>query len=456
MRRARLHRRDLTADVMTPLEAYRRLRTRSSIGFLLESVIGGEQVSRYSLLATAPSRIYRLYPDRLEEEGPEGIRRLPGPPLQALLEVAAAIQAAPQDIPFVGGLVGYLGFEVATLLEDLPPAPPDPFGLPLAILGRFDSGVVFDRARQRLVLVANEIEGEISAADAAAELEALHATVATPLAAGGGVVSPLEAEPTAAAGRVVWPGEAFRSAVARVREHIAAGDAYQVVLARRWLIDCRARPLELYRALRIVNPSPYMVLLELPEVATVGASPEMLVRVTGQTVEARPIAGTRRRGRNPAEDRALGEELLSDPKERAEHVMLVDLGRNDVGRVARAGSVRVDEFMQIERYSHVMHMVSSVEGVLDDERSSLAALLACFPAGTVAGAGAVGYLSFAGDLDSCISIRTLVVRDGEVSVTAGAGIVADSDPRSEEEETENKAAALLAAVGLAESTWGPT
>jgi anthranilate synthase component 1 len=266
-------------------------------------------------------------------------------------------------------------------------------------------------------------------------------------------------------------GADYRAAVARAREYIAAGDVFQVVLARRFRLPRRVPPLGLYRAVRQVNPSPYMVLLEAPEVALVGASPEMLVQKHGRRIATRPIAGTRPRGADEAEDKRLAGELLADPKERAEHVMLVDLGRNDLGRVATAGSVKVDTSMQIERYSHVMHIVSSVEAELAPERDGLDALLSCFPAGTVSGApkirameiidelepeargpyaGAVGYFSFSGDLDTCITIRTLVVGPEETSVTAGAGIVADSDPAREERETEHKAAALLAAAGLAE------
>jgi anthranilate synthase component 1 len=267
-------------------------------------------------------------------------------------------------------------------------------------------------------------------------------------------------------------GPAYRGAVATAKEHIAAGDIFQVVLARRFVVPRRVEPLHLYRALRMINPSPYMVLLETPEVALVGASPEMLLRKIGHHLFYRPIAGTRPRGMDEAGDRRLAEDLLADAKERAEHVMLVDLGRNDLGRVATTGSVRVPTFMEIERYSHVMHIVSSVEADLAAGHSGLEALLACFPAGTVSGApkirameiidelepeargpyaGAIGYLSYSGDLDTCIAIRTLVVRPQETSVTAGAGIVADSDPLAEDRETENKAAAMLAAVGLAES-----
>ena len=262
----------------------------------------------------------------------------------------------------------------------------------------------------------------------------------------------------------------FRDCVARAKELIDRGDIFQVVLARRWSMERVAEPLALYRSLRMVNPSPYMVLLEAPEVSIVGASPEMLLRKTGDRIETRPIAGTRHRSPEPAEDRRLAEELLEDAKERAEHLMLVDLGRNDIGRVSAGGSVEVTSFMEVERYSHVMHIVSNVEGRLTAGCSPLEALMACFPAGTVSGApkirameiidelepeargpyaGAVGYFSYSGDMDTCITIRTLVVGSDEVSFTAGAGIVADSDPQAEVRETENKAAAMRAAVELA-------
>jgi anthranilate synthase component 1 len=268
----------------------------------------------------------------------------------------------------------------------------------------------------------------------------------------------------------------FESAVEKAKEYIRAGDILQAVLARRWEVPADIDPEALYRAVRLINPSPYMVLLEGPEVALIGASPEMLVRKSGRRLETRPIAGTRPRGATPEEDRALARELLGDEKERAEHIMLVDLGRNDLGRVAKAGSVEVASFMEVERYSHVMHLVSSVEAELDDGLDAIDALLACFPAGTVSGApkiramqivdeleteargpyaGAVGYLSYSGDLDTCITIRTLMAHAGKVSVTAGAGVVADSIPRREAAETRNKAAALLAAVELARSLEEP-
>jgi anthranilate synthase component 1 len=393
--------------------------------------------------------------------------------LEALRKVLKAVRAEPSPVPFTGGFVGYFGFDLVRLVERLPDDRPDPYGLPIAVLFRVDTVVVFDHARQRVLAIANEIEGEVPMGEAEAQLERLERLLTRSGGEGGVALPPLPArvEPPTAS----LDGPSYQAAVRRAREYITAGDIFQVVLARRWTQPATVDPLALYRALRMINPSPYMVLVESPEVSLVGASPEMLVRKSGRRLETRPIAGTRPRGADSDGDRALAEDLLADPKERAEHVMLVDLGRNDLGRVAAAGTVRVAEFMEVERYSHVMHLVSSVEGQLAEGKDALDALLATFPAGTLSGApkirameiidelepekrgpygGAVGYFSYTGDVDTCITIRTLVCQPGEegmrVSVSAGAGIVADSDPQREQEETENKAAGLLAAVALAE------
>jgi anthranilate synthase component 1 len=436
--------------------------------FLFESVTGGEQVSRYSFLGGRPRELYRLYTDRLEIERRDGIETLEGRPLERLRAVVSGIHAEAHAIPFLGGFVGWFGYDLVRLHERLPGGPADPFGLPVATLARVDSLLVFDHARQRLVAVANEVEGEVDAAAAERELDRLEEMLMAVEEAGAERLPPGDEGAPAPAASL--SGADYRAAVERAKEHVARGDVFQVVLARRFELGSAVEPTALYRALRTINPSPYMVLFESPQVALVGASPEMLVRKTGRRIETRPIAGTRRRGATPAEDAALGRELLADAKERAEPVMLVDLGRNDLGRVAEPGSVAVPEFMEIERYSHVMHLCSTVEGRLAAGRDAVDLLLACFPAGTVSGApkiramelidelepeargpyaGAIGYLSYAGDLDTCITIRTLMVHEGRVSVTAGAGIVADSDPAAEEAETENKAAALLAAVDLA-------
>lgn len=454
---------------------YRRLGAVSPVRFLFESVSGGEQVSRFSILGAGPSEVLAVLPRAvfLDRDGARTL--LEGPPLEVLKARLGEIEAAPGSIPFTGGYVGYFGFDLIRLIERLPNRPPDSLGLPVVMLARFDTVVVFDHAYQRVLAIANEIEGESDAADAERRLAELEALLSEAGSIGAAALPNLPVTPLAG----VVPSlstEAYRRAVETAQEHIRAGDIFQVVLARRFELGEATDPLTLYRALRVINPSPYMVLFETPEVALVGASPEMLVRKSGRRLETRPIAGTRPRGVDAEGDRALAESLLADPKEKAEHVMLVDLGRNDLGRVARPGSVEVTSFLAVERYSHVMHLVSAVEAELSERHSSgaagaLEALLACFPAGTVSGApklraieiidaleplargpyaGAVGYLGFTGDLDTCITIRTLVVAGGRTSVTAGAGIVADSDPASEAKETESKAAALLSAVALAE------
>ena len=473
-RAVRPHVRELLAETLTPLAAYQRLAALSPLRFLFESVTGGEQVARYSFLGAAPAERLRLWPDRLEVERGGVATAVPGAPLAALGQRLLGWSAEASPLPFAGGFVGCFGFDLVRMVERLPGRPPSPWPLPVASLARFDDVVAFDHAQQKLLLVANEIEGERSASAARAALDAMeealgHSTPSRPARL------PERPPPPAAPDGVSLDGPAYEAAVRRAKEHIAAGDIFQVVLARRFRKATAASPFALYRALRRVNPSPYMVLLELPEGTLVGASPEMLVRRQGNRVVTRPIAGTRRRGADARADAAAAADLVADPKERAEHVMLVDLGRNDLGRVCRSGSVEVASFLEVERYSHVMHLVSSVEGELAPESDALDALLATFPAGTVSGApklraieildglepeargfyaGAAGYLAFGGDLDTCITIRTLFLRDGEVSITAGAGIVADSVPELERQETENKAAGLLAAVALAEALEG--
>ncbi len=486
-RRAVVHVREFLADSLTPIAVYRRLKKISPVCFLLESVTGGEQVSRFSFLGARPSELYRLYADRLEVEPRRGkSRALDGEPLAALRRVLGRVKSDRGPIPLTGGYVGFFGYDMVRLIERLPSKPPDPFDLPIAVFGRFDNLVVFDHAQQRVLAIANEIEGEKSMAAAERDLTRMSRlltedggtrAVAMPQrgAASRRPASGGPAHPWAESDRASLDGMSFRAAVRRAKEYIAAGDIFQVVLARRWTVPEAPGPLALYRALRMVNPSPYMVLLELPEATLVSTSPEMLVRKHGYRIATRPIAGTRPRGADAEGDQRLAEDMKSDPKERAEHVMLVDLGRNDLGKIGQAGTVRVASFMEIERYSHVMHLVSNVEADLDPRHDGLDALLACFPAGTLSGApkirameiidelepeargaygGAIGYFSYSGDMDTCITIRTLVEHGGETSITAGAGIVADSDPAAEERETENKAAGLMAAVELAKQLEG--
>ena len=474
-RRAVVHVREFLADSLTPLTVYRRLESLSKTRFMLESVSGGEQVSRFSFLGAQPRELYRVYEDHVVSQRPGGRKEvLDGPPIETLRGILNSIQCDASPIPMTGGYVGFFGYDMVRLIEHLPNPNPDAFELPLAVFARFDNLVVFDHAQQRVLAIANEIEGEVDAAAAEKSLGKL-ARLLTADGGGGAVAMPSPDRLPSKQDRTGWgdasmSGEAYREAVLKAKEYIGAGDIFQVVLARRWKVQKSPPPLALYRALRMVNPSPYMVLLELPDATLVGASPEMLVRKTGHQIETRPIAGTRPRGVDEEGDRRLAADLSADAKERAEHVMLVDLGRNDLGKVAAAGTVRVASFMEVERYSHVMHLVSSVVADLESKHDALDALLACFPAGTLSGApkirameiidelepetrglyaGAVGYFSFSGDFDGCITIRTLVVNGDETSVTAGAGIVADSDPVAEEQETENKAAGLMAAVALA-------
>jgi anthranilate synthase component 1 len=478
--RAHSHVRELLADTLTPLAAYQRLAKTSPYAFLLESVTGGEQVSRYSFLGAGPSEVLALYLDRLETWSPESagapqvLETTTDRPLQALRERLERVHSEDSSLPLVGGFVGYFGWDLARLLEHLPNRPSDPFGLPVALLARFDTVIAFDHARQRLQVISNAIAGEVDDAEANARLDRLEALLTAPAPSGAVVLRGGLPDPVATLPPTLSDAE-YCAAVERAKEYIAAGDIFQVVPARRFDVEDRIEPVALYRALRVVNPSPYMVLFTTPRVSLVGASPEMLVRFEKGRFEYRPIAGTRPRGGSAARDLELAAEMLADPKERAEHVMLVDLGRNDLGRVASPGAVRVTELMQVEYYSHVMHLVSDVEAEPRAGATALDALLACFPAGTLSGApkiraieiidelepaargpygGAVGYLSFNGAMDTCITIRTLVVEPDRISITAGAGIVADSVPELEAQETRNKAAGMLQAVALARQLGG--
>jgi anthranilate synthase component I len=382
-RAVRPHRRAFLADTLTPLGAYRRLAALSPVRFLLESVTGGERVSRFSFLGAGPRELLYVYPDRVEAARGRSRECLPGPPLEALRRRLAALAADPCELPFTGGWVGFFGWDLVRLLERLPRAPAA--DEPVAVLGRFDTVVVFDHPHQRVLVVANEVEGEVDATAAIAELDRVAAAL-TGDGPGGGVALPATPAVASPLPPASLGPEAFRAAVAQAREHIAAGDVFQVVLARRFAAASTVTPLALYRALRLVNPSPYMVLLELPAIALVGASPEMLVRKEGSRLETRPIAGTRRRGGDPEEDARLAAELLADPKERAEHLMLVDLGRNDLGRVPPPAACgwralwRSSATVTSCTWSRASRP-SSRRGV-----TALDALFACFPAGTVSGA----------------------------------------------------------------------
>jgi anthranilate synthase component I len=464
---------EIVADLLTPVSAFLKIAEHADYAFLLESVEGGEHVGRYSFLGKDPFLILRAKGDKTTiDRG--GVTTASDRPLIETLRRLMADFRSPfvPDLPrFTGGAVGYLGYGAASwfepILGDLGSAADgaDDAGFML-----FDTVLAFDHVQHRILLIAN---ARITADDdleslyqfACAKIQFLERELERSL-------SHAPTEPSAAVDlRSNFTRERFEEQVRRAKESIAAGDIYQVVLSQRFEADVAIDPFTVYRALRYVNPSPYMYFIRTGGVSVVGSSPEMLVRVEGSRVETHPIAGTRRRGRTDEEDVRLGEELKRNEKERAEHVMLVDLGRNDVGRVCEFGSVRVPQFMGLERFSHVMHLTSIVEGKLAADADRLDALVSCFPAGTVSGApkvramqiirdlepsgrglyaGAVGYLDFAGNLDFCIAIRTIIMAAGKAYVQAGAGIVMDSNPAAEYEETRDKARALVRALELAQ------
>ncbi len=465
---------ELTSDTVTPFTVYSRLARNGRNAFLLESVEGGERAARYSFIGADPRRIVELRRGEVLVDGAP----VAGPPLEILRRVTDLGPAAPlEDLPpFVGGAMGYLGYDAVRVVERIPDSGRDEGGLPEAWFGIYDAVVVEDRVRQRLnLLVLAQVDDTPESAwrQAHERLRSLRSALLVGAEGPRPHTIPPPATDPWAGWQVTPTDDAYLRGVRRAREHILAGDIFQVVLSRRWRRMPRCTSAEIYRMLRLTNPSPYMFLLDTGQARILGASPETLVRVRGRAVTTCPIAGTRRRGADPDEDERLREELLSDPKERAEHVMLVDLGRNDVGRVSEPGSVRLVREMDIERYSHVMHMVSEVEGRLRSDADAWDALFACFPAGTLSGApkvrameiidgleevrrgvygGAVGYRNLYGDLDACIAIRTLVERGGTVQVQAGGGIVYDSVPERELEECRNKARALVEAVAMAEAT----
>lgn len=479
---------DLMADFETPVSAYAKLRDTGP-SYMLESVEGGENISRYTFIGCRPRKIFICGPETTEIRTPSyppgagvptGVEIITTPrdPLTLIEdEMRPRRPVALPGLPrFIGGAVGFVGYDYITRIEPtVPAAPPSPqndTGTPLLYFMLTDSLLTFDRAKQTLRLCVNaHIRNDDATAAyhaAVAELRDLHALLSRP---GALAPAPLIEPPAPVA---VPPGnftrEAFEHAVDSVKEYIRSGDIIQVVPSQRFTAPFTKSPLDLYRALRTVNPSPYMFILDTGDYAIVGASPEVHVRLTDGLVEIRPIAGTRKRGATHADDLALEKDLLADEKERAEHLMLVDLARNDIGRVCSYGTVNVPEMMVIERYSHVMHIVSQVEGRIAPGKTAYDLMRATFPAGTVSGApkiramqiiaqnepsrrgfyaGALGYFGYDGNLDSCIMLRTALIKDGLVHIQAGAGIVADSDPASEYQETINKASALFKAVAIA-------
>lgn len=470
---------DLMADLETPLTAYSKLKTDGP-AFLLESIEGGERLSRYTFIACRPRKVFKFYWDKtiIEESGlPDQVIPTPQDPLVLIEEEIAkhCPVEMPELAPFTGGAVGYLSYEYISRIEPVVPvAKNNRHGSPLAYYMLADSVVIFDRAKQTMRLLVNaRLEGKASPADAyhaaLEELAQLKARLEAPSTLKPATLNPPQ---DLAVPQGNFLKEEFVEMVDRAKEYIRSGDIIQVVLSQRFEKDFDKSALDLYRALRTVNPSPYMFLLETEDFAIVGASPEVHVRLTDKKVEIRPIAGTRHRSASKEEDLALETELLADEKEKAEHLMLVDLARNDIGRVCQYGTVEIPDYMIVERYSHVMHIVSQVEGQIAAGQNAFDLMRATFPAGTVSGApkiramqiiseneadqrefysGALGYFSYNGNLDSCITLRTAMVKDGKVVIQSGAGIVADSIPESEYQETIFKASALFKAVGLAEN-----
>jgi anthranilate synthase component I len=474
---------EVLADLETPVSAFVKLvgaAEHDAEGFLLESVEHAERWGRFSFIGRDPvlTMVVRGRSVELQGTAPPGVPT--GDGALAALEALLAAYRAPRLTelpPFHGGVVGYLGYDVVREIEHLPDVPPDDLGLPEAVLSVTGHVTAFDHFRQRLYLIENVFLDP--ARDDAAAARAYDEAVERLSARVDELARPLPYVPSPPpAGELLelpefastMSGNAYHGAVEAAREHILAGDIFQVVLAQRFDLDGRFDPFDVYRVLRQVNPSPYMYFVRHPEATLVGSSPEPMVQLLDGRVISRPIAGTRRRGRTEADDRRMAAELTEHPKERAEHVMLVDLARNDVGRVVGFATERVEELMVLEKYSHVMHLTSQVAGTLADDKNAVDVLRATFPAGTVSGApkvrameiideleptkrgayaGVVGYVDFSGNLDTAIAIRTMVWRDGRASVQAGAGIVADSIAAEEDLECHNKARALLTAAAAA-------
>ncbi|MGE5315436.1 MAG: anthranilate synthase component I [Acidobacteriota bacterium] len=468
---------ELIADTETPVSVYLKIRDESPYSFLLESVEGGEHLGRYSFIGYNPFMIFEIRGGSFTvTPRHEDVKVLPSlvtpemHPLEALKKIFAHCRTVPvPGLPrFTGGAVGYFGYETIRLIEDIPAAPVDELNVDDATLMFFDTLLVFDALKRKVIIIANGyLGGNASDAECRAEYQKASDEIRRMIAL---LKKPIETSMTP-----VTVGEIeqtiskaeYCAMVEKAKQYIVEGDIFQVVPSQRLKAKVDGDPFNIYRLLRIINPSPYLYFFTLKDLFIIGSSPELLVRVENGEVETRPIAGTQKRGATPEEDAALEAALLADEKERAEHLMLVDLGRNDIGRIAEFGSVEVTQFMTIEHYSHVMHIVSNVKGRLKKELTALDALYSCFPAGTLTGApkiramqiiaelepvrrgiygGAIGYVDFSGNLDSCIAIRTIVVKDGVAYFQAGGGVVYDSVPEHEYEETLHKMSAPLAAV----------
>jgi len=470
----------MLSDTHTPVSAFRCL-DRGGPGCLFESVIGGEKVGRYSFLGTEPTRRFSATGSTVtltSVGGPQETFRCDAPLDELRKQLSPTVAPMEGLPPFIGGAIGYAGYDTVRYVEKLPPAPLDDRSLPDLDFSFYQTMLIFDNVKKTITLVTlalgKDLASPQSYAEATSRLDDFVARLSTqsPMTSteltSPEMTAPLDVESN-------FTRDGFCDAVKQCIQYIHAGDIFQVVPSQRFSIKTTVPSIEIYRSLRVVNPSPFMFFVRTGSADLIGSSPEIMCRVADRTVTVRPLAGTRRRGKDEREDRQLEEELLQDPKELAEHVMLVDLGRNDVGRVAQFGTVDLTEVMVVERYSHVMHISSEVQGTLRPGLDCFDALKACLPAGTVSGApkvrameiineiephkrgpygGAVGYIDYRGNMDTCIALRTMVVKDGVVHVQAGCGVVADSDPDTEFEETVSKAKALITAVEMTISRVG--
>ena len=463
-----------TADLLTPVGAHLHLTRNAKYSFLLESVEGGETIGRYTFVGMEPEEVFRARGRACTIEARGRKSKFEGDPVEHLRRLTARYRPVRlSDLPpLAAGAIGYFAYDMVRLVERIPDTGRDDVGVENCVMMFYLGLVAFDHVRHRVSVIRNVFtEGPGSLRSkydkAVREVRRIRRLLDAPLPRQRHAkrAKPVRLESN-------MTREQFVAAVTKAKEYILAGDAFQIVASQRFSAKTDADPFEIYRALRVINPSPYLYFLRLDDVSVVGSSPEMLVKVQGRNAFYKPLAGTRPRGQTDDEDRQLEAELLADPKERAEHIMLVDLGRNDLGRVCEYGSVKVDRLLFVERFSHVMHLVSSLSGRLREDVDCFDALMACFPAGTLSGApkvramqiideleptrrgiyaGAILYLDFSGDVDSCIALRTLVAKGGRVYIQAGAGIVADSVPEREFEETVNKARALLKALEAAQS-----
>src|SRR5580692_9006350 len=461
-----------TADLLTPVGAHLRLAHNAKYSFLLESVEGGENIARYTFAGANPEEVFRCRGRECSFETGGKRKDFTADPVANLRRLTERYHPVrvPGLPPLIGGAIGYFAYDMVRLIERIPASGRDDLNLDDSVMMFYLGLVAFDHVQHRVWVIRNLYTGGPGSLRAKYD-----AAVREIRRTRRKLESPLPRQRRSRRGGLLRVASNFTkaqylAAVRKAKRYIRAGDIFQVVPSQRFSARSAADPFEIYRALRVVNPSPYLYYLKLDELAVVGSSPEMLVKVQGRNISYRPIAGTVPRGRNEAEDRALEAKLLADPKERAEHIMLVDLGRNDLGRVCEYGSVKVERLMFVERYSHVMHLVSSLRGRLRKDIDCFEALLACFPAGTLSGApkiraiqiideleptrrglygGAILYVDFAGNLDSCIALRTLVAKNGRAYIQAGGGVVADSVPEREYQETINKARAVMAALQIA-------